>query len=173
MIDPAIAPDEMTLDELRVALAPLISAEAAFDGWSPVALARAAETLGIPADRARLVFPRGAVDMIDAWFAVVDEAMRQVCAAAAGAIAAMKMRERIRAAVWARIEVMCAAHLRGAAPGAGGARPAAERAARGAAGLAGGRCDVATGGRQRDRFQPLQQAHHPGCGLWLDAGSRG
>ncbi len=104
MTEPAIPPEDMTLDELRVALVPLLPAEAAFDGWSPVALDRAAEKLGIPADRARLVFPKGAVDMIDAWFAIIDEAMRQALPPAA--LAAMKMRERIRAAVWARIEAM-------------------------------------------------------------------
>jgi ubiquinone biosynthesis protein COQ9 len=104
MTEPAIPPDEMTLDELRVALAPLLPAEASFDGWSPVALDRAAAALGIPADRARLVFPRGAVDMIDAWFATIDDAMRQALPPAA--LHAMKMRERIRALVWARIEAM-------------------------------------------------------------------
>jgi ubiquinone biosynthesis protein COQ9 len=100
--DPAIAPDDMTLDELRVALTPLLPAEAAFDGWSPVALGRAAETLGVPADRARLAFSRGAVEMIDAWFASLDEAMRQ--ALPPESLAAMKMRERIRALIWARLE---------------------------------------------------------------------
>lgn len=99
-----MAPAEMTLDELRVALAPLLPAEAAFDGWSPVALGRAAAMLGIPADRALLVFPEGAVEMIDAWFAGIDEAMRQALPPAA--IGAMKMRERIRALVWARIEAL-------------------------------------------------------------------
>jgi ubiquinone biosynthesis protein COQ9 len=103
----AIPPEDMTLDELRVALAPLLPAEAAFDGWSPVALARAAEALGIPADRAALVFPKGAVDMIDAWFAGVDGAMCQALPPAA--LAAMKMRERIRALVWARIAAMAPA----------------------------------------------------------------
>jgi ubiquinone biosynthesis protein COQ9 len=99
----AIPPEDMTLDELRVALVPLLPAEAAFDGWSPVALGRAAGALGIPADRAALVFPRGAVDMIDAWFATIDDAMRQALPPAT--LGAMKMRERIRALVWARIKV--------------------------------------------------------------------
>jgi len=104
MSDPGIPPAEKTLDELRVALAPLLPAEAAFDGWSPVALTRAAAALGIPADRAALVFPKGGVEMIDAWFASIDEAMRQALPPAA--LGAMKMRERIRAAVWARIVAM-------------------------------------------------------------------
>jgi ubiquinone biosynthesis protein COQ9 len=102
MTDPAIPPAEMTLDELRLALTPLLPAEAAFDGWSPVALGRAAAALGIPADRARLVFPKGAVDMIDAWFASLDEAMTR--ALPSSTLAAMKIRERIRGLIWARIE---------------------------------------------------------------------
>ena len=103
MTEAAIPPDEMTLDELRVALAPLIPAEAAFDGWSRLALARAAERLGIPPARARLVFPQGGVDMIDAWFATIDDAM--AAARPPGEIAALKVRDRIRTLVWTRIEL--------------------------------------------------------------------
>src|SRR5690242_5093287 len=104
MTGPAVPPEEMALDELRLALAPLIPAEAAFDGWSQRALARVAERLGIPADRARLVFPQGAVDMIDAWFKSIDDAM--AANLPPEAIAALKVRERIRALVWARIDAM-------------------------------------------------------------------
>jgi ubiquinone biosynthesis protein COQ9 len=104
MSDPVIPPAEMTLDELRTALAPLLPAEAAFDGWSPVALARAAGALGIPADRAALVFPKGPLDMIDAWFETVDAAM--VAAIPAQAIGALKVRDRIRGLIWARLEAM-------------------------------------------------------------------
>ena len=68
MIDPL----DMTLDELRDALGPLLPAQAAFDGWTPAALDAAAAALGVPADRARLAFPDGPVQMIDAWFAAVD-----------------------------------------------------------------------------------------------------
>lgn len=104
MTAPAVPPEEMTLDELRLALAPLIPAQAAFDGWSQLALARAAEQLGVPADRARLVFPQGAVAMIDGWFKSIDEAM--AAAVPPETIAALKMRDRIRALVWARIDAM-------------------------------------------------------------------
>ena len=41
-----IPPTEMTLDELRLALAPLIPAHATFDGWSDEALAMAAAEIG-------------------------------------------------------------------------------------------------------------------------------
>lgn len=99
MIDPL----DMTLDELREALAPLIPAHAAFDGWSREALGMAAAELGVPADRARLAFPGGAADMIDAWFDAIDIAM--VKAFPTERIAAMKIRERIRDLVMFRIEV--------------------------------------------------------------------
>ena len=103
MTDP-ISPTEMTLDELRLALAPLIPDGAAFDGWGDAALESAALTLGVPADRAKLAFPGGAVDMIDAWFAHVDMAM--AAALPPERLAAMKIRERIRALVFARMELV-------------------------------------------------------------------
>jgi len=94
----------MTLDELRDALAPLLPAQATFDGWSEAALAAAAETLGVPADRARLAFPGGAVAMIDAWFAHVDLAMAE--ALPPERLAAMKIRERITALVATRLDIL-------------------------------------------------------------------
>lgn len=89
-----IAPNEMTLDELRPALAPLLARHAAFDGWSLEALSRAAEELGVPADRARLAFPGGQAEMVDAWFDSIDIAMAE--AFPPERIAALKIRERIR-----------------------------------------------------------------------------
>jgi len=98
-----IAPDEMTLDELRLALAERLPAHAAFDGWSEVAIVGAAAELGIPADRAALCFPGGAIDMIDAWFESIDRAMAVELAALD--LSMLKIRERIRAAVLARIDM--------------------------------------------------------------------
>jgi len=99
-----IEPRDMTLDELRAALAPLIPANAVFDGWSDEALAMAASQLGVPAERARLCFPGGAVEMIDAWFDAVDRAMAQ--AWPLERVARLKIRERIRDLVLYRIEVI-------------------------------------------------------------------
>jgi ubiquinone biosynthesis protein COQ9 len=93
----------MTLDELRAALAPLLPQEAAFDGWSEAALAAAATGLGVPPERARLAIPNGAIDMIDAWFASIDEGM--VAALPRDTLAAMKIRQRITAIVLARLEI--------------------------------------------------------------------
>lgn len=89
-----VEPAEMTLDELRAALAPLLARHAAFDGWSPEGLASAADELGVPADRARLAFPGGQAGMIDAWFDAIDIAMAE--AFPPERIAALKIRERIR-----------------------------------------------------------------------------
>jgi ubiquinone biosynthesis protein COQ9 len=97
-----IAPIEMTLDELRLALAPLVPANAVFDGWSDKALAMAAAELGIPAGRAKLCFPGGAPDMIAAWFDSIDRDM--AAAFPLERVEAMKIRERIRALVMFRIE---------------------------------------------------------------------
>lgn len=97
-----VAPADMNLDELRAALAPLVPAHAAFDGWTEAALAMAAAELGVPADRARLAFKGGAVQMIEAWFDGVDKAMLE--AFPPERIAAMKIRERIRELLLFRFE---------------------------------------------------------------------
>jgi ubiquinone biosynthesis protein COQ9 len=97
-----VEPLQMTLDELRPALAPLIAANAAFDGWNEQALAMAAASLGVPADRARLAFPGGPADMIDAWFDANDLAM--LAAFPAERIAALKIRQRIRDLILFRVE---------------------------------------------------------------------
>lgn len=97
-----IHPLDMTLDELRDALAEPLAAEAVFDGWGGTALAAAAGTLGVPADRARLAFPEGATQMIDAWFASMDRAM--AAALPPERLKAMRIRERIASLVWTRIE---------------------------------------------------------------------
>lgn len=99
-----IEPGEMTLDELRAALAPLIPANAVFDGWSDKALAMAASQLGVPAERARLCFPGGATEMIDAWFDAIDRAMAS--AWPLKRISKLRFRERIRDLVLYRIEVI-------------------------------------------------------------------
>lgn len=95
---------DLTLDETRATLAPSIASNAAFDGWSDAARDFAAEGAGVDPDIARLAFKDGAVQMIDAWFASVDEAM--IAAFTAEEIAAMKIRERIARLVEARLDAM-------------------------------------------------------------------
>ena len=104
MTQAPIPPGEMTLDELRAALAPLIPANAVFDGWSDEALAMAASQLGVPAERAKLCFPGGAIEMIDAWFDAIDRATAQ--AYPPERIEKLKIRQRIRDLVLHRIEII-------------------------------------------------------------------
>jgi ubiquinone biosynthesis protein COQ9 len=94
-------PLDMTLDELRAALAERLPQEAVFEGWTDAALAAAAEALGVPVDRARLVFPGGGGQMVDAWFAAIDARMAE--ALPPETLAAMRVRDRITALVLARI----------------------------------------------------------------------
>lgn len=96
--------DDLTLDELRPLLVPLLAQNAVFDGWTDAALAEAARQLGVPPERARLVFPGGAPDMIDAWYASIDAAT--AAAFPADRIAQLKMRDRIRALVRFRLDHM-------------------------------------------------------------------
>lgn len=98
MTDPA----SLTLDELRLALAPLVAEAAVFDGWTAAAVDMAAEQFGADQDVARLAFPGGAIDMIEAWIAHTDAAMAEALPAAT--LAAMKVRERIRSLVQFRLD---------------------------------------------------------------------
>jgi ubiquinone biosynthesis protein COQ9 len=95
-----MTPDtDWTLDELKAKLAPEIAANAAFDGWGDEALTITADAAGVDPGVAKLAFPDGAVDMIDAWFAHVDAVM----VAAVPDVASMKVRARIAALVEARL----------------------------------------------------------------------
>ena len=98
---------DMTLDELRVALAPEIAASAVFDGWNESALVAAAEMAGADVDVAKLAFPSGssqAMDMIEAWITHVDEQMEE--ALPKEKLAELKIRERIRILVAFRLEAV-------------------------------------------------------------------
>ncbi|WP_299196632.1 COQ9 family protein [uncultured Erythrobacter sp.] len=106
-----ITPDfaDMTLDELRVALAPEIAAAAIFDGWTEKALVSAADMVGADPDIAKLAFPKKApggqaMDMIEAWVTGVDQAMEAEYPQ--DRLATMKIRERIRALVAFRLEAV-------------------------------------------------------------------
>ncbi len=96
--------DDPTLDEVRAYLAPLLASQAAFDGWNEKAVAAAAEMAGVDTEMAELAFNAGTVDMIDAWFQSVDEAMATRFTDAE--LGAMKIRERITALVVARLEIL-------------------------------------------------------------------
>lgn len=95
---------DLTLDELRLLLAPLIAEAAIFDGWSDAALVNASNAAGVDPAVARLAFSGGAIAMIEAWAASVDAKM--LAAFEREALARMPIRERIRTLVWFRIEAV-------------------------------------------------------------------
>ena len=86
--------DDLTVDELRLVLAPRIAAAAVFDGWSAQAVAVAADELGMSRDVAAYAFSGGAMDMIAAWTASVDASMAE--ALPADVLAALPVHQRIR-----------------------------------------------------------------------------
>lgn len=100
MIDPA----DMTLDELRLALAPEIANAAVFDGWSAAAVDAAADAMGADRDVAQLAFPGGAMDMIGAWIEAIDAAM--LAHFTQEALAKLPIRERIRSLVQFRLDAI-------------------------------------------------------------------
>lgn len=102
--DPAPALAEMTLDELRLALAGDVADAAAFDGWTDAAVATAAAVRGVPAALAQAAFADGAMAMIAAWIAAVDEAMDRALPAAE--LAVLPVRERIGRLVQFRLDAV-------------------------------------------------------------------
>lgn len=97
-------PANMTLDELRLFLAPYIADAAIFDGWGEAALDEAARAAGVDADVARLAFKGGAMAMIGAWIATIDAAM--ISELTPEKLAKMKIRERIRGLVQFRLDAV-------------------------------------------------------------------
>ena len=95
---------EATLDEIRLSLAPDVADAAVFDGWSEAAVRQAAEQRKVDPAVAVLAYPGGAMDMIAAWIARIDAEM--TAAFPAERIAAMPIRERIRALVQFRLDAM-------------------------------------------------------------------
>src|SRR3546814_19565346 len=89
----SILPADPTLDEIRAALAPLIAASAAFDGFGDAALADAATRAGVDPDVARLAFPGGPRDMVDAWFAAIQAEIQARCPSAP--IPTLNLRPRV------------------------------------------------------------------------------
>lgn len=103
-ISAQIDPAELTLNELRVFMAPRIADAAIFDGWSETALDEAARSAGVDEEVARLAFKGGAMEMIGAWIETIDTAM--ATALPPETLAAMKIRERIRSLVQFRLDAV-------------------------------------------------------------------
>ncbi len=103
----AISPD-LTLEKLRIALAPAIADAAVFDGWTPLAVTNAAAAEGVDPEVAKFAFKAeglsSAMVLIGAWIAAIDRAM--VEALPADTLATLKIRERIRRLVQFRLDAV-------------------------------------------------------------------
>lgn len=97
-------PPDPIIDEIRVALAPVLGRHAGFDGWSDAVVHAAADEMGVDRDVAILAFKGKAIDMIDAWIEGIDlELARRL---PADTLNAMKIRDRITALLATRLEIM-------------------------------------------------------------------
>ena len=95
---------ERTPDDWRDEMIDAVLAQVPFDGWTDRALAKAAEALGLERAYARLVFPGAAAEVLEAAARRADALMLEELEAAG--IGEMRIRDRIRSAVMARLLVM-------------------------------------------------------------------
>ena len=102
MTDPRSDPSP--LERLRRQLALAIGENAVFDGWTKAAVDSAAAQLGIDPVQARLAVPKGQGAMIDLYIQEVDRALEAWVTPQR--MAKLKIREKIRALVWKRLEIM-------------------------------------------------------------------
>jgi ubiquinone biosynthesis protein COQ9 len=96
--------EDETLDDLRLRLAPLIAANAGFDGWTVKVVEMAAQQAGVDGAIAALAFKDGPMSMVAAWFASIDAAMLE--RVTPEAFATMKVRAKITSLVEARLTLL-------------------------------------------------------------------
>jgi ubiquinone biosynthesis protein COQ9 len=92
------------LEQLRRRLALAVGENAVFDGWTSTAVGAAAAQLGIDPAQARLAMPRNQAELIDCYIQAVDRAL--AAAFTPERLAELRIREKIRALVWMRLEIM-------------------------------------------------------------------
>jgi ubiquinone biosynthesis protein COQ9 len=92
------------LEQLRRELAMSLGENAVFDGWTSKAIDSAAAQLGIDPVKARLAVPKSAPGMIDLYIGEVDRALEAFFTPER--LQGLKIREKIRAIVWHRLEIM-------------------------------------------------------------------
>jgi ubiquinone biosynthesis protein COQ9 len=97
-------PDPSPLEQLRRRLALSVGENAVFDGWSRQAVDSAAQQLGIDPLQARLAMPKSQVGMIDVYIQEVDRGLDAYFTPER--LSSLKIRERIRALIWRRLEIM-------------------------------------------------------------------
>jgi ubiquinone biosynthesis protein COQ9 len=92
------------LERLRRELALVAGENAVFDGWTRAAVDSAARQLAIDPVQARLAMPKTQAGMIDVYIQEVDRALQAHFTPQR--VANAKIREKIRALVWRRLEIM-------------------------------------------------------------------
>lgn len=92
------------LDPAKAQLLDAILPHVPFDGWSPLAFNAAVAETGMPLDHARMLCPRGAVDLAVAFHLRGDAAM--VAAIRAADLNEMKFRDKVGFAVRVRISAI-------------------------------------------------------------------
>ena len=95
------------LEQLRRRLALAVGENAVFDGWTRAAVDSAAAQLGVDPAQARLAMPKSQAGMIDVYIQEVDRALEAWFTPER--LAGMKIREKIRALIWHRLEIMAPA----------------------------------------------------------------
>ena len=96
--------DPSPLEQLRRKLALAVGENAVFDGWTRAAVESAAAQLGIDPLQARLAMPKTQAGMIDVYIEEVDRGLEAYFTPER--LARRKIREKIRALVWRRLEIM-------------------------------------------------------------------
>lgn len=99
--------DPSPLEQLRRRLALAVGENAVFDGWTLAAVDAAAAQLGIDPVQARLAMPKGQAAMVHVYIQEVDRALDAWFTPER--LAGLKIRDKIRALVWRRLEIMAPA----------------------------------------------------------------
>jgi len=92
------------LEEIRRKLALALGENAVFDGWTDAAVDSAAGSQGADRAQARLAIPKDQAGKIDLYIRGVDRALEEHFKP--DRLEGLKIREKIRAIVWKRLEIM-------------------------------------------------------------------
>ncbi|MEM9705394.1 MAG: COQ9 family protein [Pseudomonadota bacterium] len=96
--------DAEAFEENRQIILDAMLAQAAFDGFTPISLRRAAAAVDIDRAGLKAAFPRGVKDLLIYWSDELDQEMLDALEEAD--LQSMKIRERVTFAVWTRIEAV-------------------------------------------------------------------
>jgi len=92
------------LEQMRRKLALAVGENAVFDGWTRAAVDSAAKQLGVDPIQARLAMPKSQAGLVDLYVREVDRGLEAYFTPER--LSKLKIREKIRALVWRRFEIM-------------------------------------------------------------------